>query len=118
VPGRPIASTPDKAIPLTSRPGRGSGPPIRIFFFGGARAVTGSMYVIEAAGRRILLECGLFQAGASATNRTATSRSIPGIDAIVCLTPTSITRGRPLTRGAGVPRPIYATRNARATFAP
>jgi metallo-beta-lactamase family protein len=34
---------------------------MRIFFFGGARAVTGSMYVLEVAGRRILLECGLFQ---------------------------------------------------------
>jgi metallo-beta-lactamase family protein len=34
---------------------------MRIFFFGGARAVTGSMYVLEVAGRRLLLECGLFQ---------------------------------------------------------
>ena len=34
---------------------------MRIFFFGGARAVTGSMYVLEVAGRRILLECGLFK---------------------------------------------------------
>jgi metallo-beta-lactamase family protein len=34
---------------------------VRVFFFGGARAVTGSMHVLEVAGRRILLECGLFQ---------------------------------------------------------
>lgn len=43
------------------RPAPAPAPPLRIFFFGGARTVTGSMYVVEAAGRRILLECGLFQ---------------------------------------------------------
>ncbi len=36
-------------------------PPIRIFFFGGARTVTGSMHVLEVVGKRLLLECGLFQ---------------------------------------------------------
>jgi metallo-beta-lactamase family protein len=61
VPGRLIASTPRSPSNLTVRPPDGAGPPIRIFFFGGARAVTGSMYVLEIAGRRILLECGLFQ---------------------------------------------------------
>jgi metallo-beta-lactamase family protein len=34
---------------------------MRIFFHGAARTVTGSQYIIEANGRRILLECGLFQ---------------------------------------------------------
>jgi metallo-beta-lactamase family protein len=61
VPGRRIASTPARSTSLTFRSPPGSGPPIRIFFFGGARAVTGSMYVLEVAGRRILFECGLFQ---------------------------------------------------------
>jgi metallo-beta-lactamase family protein len=34
---------------------------MRIFFHGAARTVTGSQYIIEANGKRILLECGLFQ---------------------------------------------------------
>ena len=33
----------------------------RITFLGGAGTVTGSKYLIEAAGRRVLLDCGLFQ---------------------------------------------------------
>lgn len=34
---------------------------IRITFLGGAGTVTGSKYLVEAAGRRLLLDCGLFQ---------------------------------------------------------
>ena len=34
---------------------------IRITFLGGAGTVTGSKYLVEAAGRRILVDCGLFQ---------------------------------------------------------
>ena len=34
---------------------------MRITFCGGAREVTGSMYLVEAAGKRILLDCGLFE---------------------------------------------------------
>ncbi len=34
---------------------------VHITFLGGAGTVTGSKYLIEAAGRRILLDCGLFQ---------------------------------------------------------
>jgi len=32
-----------------------------VTFWGAARTVTGSMHLVEAAGRRILLDCGLFQ---------------------------------------------------------
>lgn len=34
---------------------------MRIFFHGAARTVTGSQYILEINGKRILLECGLYQ---------------------------------------------------------
>ncbi len=34
---------------------------MRIHFLGAARGVTGSMHLVEAVGRRVLLDCGLFQ---------------------------------------------------------
>src|SRR5262249_21522348 len=34
---------------------------MRIHFFGATRATTGSMYLFEINGKRLLLECGLFQ---------------------------------------------------------
>lgn len=36
-------------------------PVMRITFLGGVGTVTGSKYLVEAAGRRILVDCGLFQ---------------------------------------------------------
>jgi Cft2 family RNA processing exonuclease len=34
---------------------------VRIGVFGAAETVTGSRYLVEAAGKRILVDCGLFQ---------------------------------------------------------
>src|SRR5690349_20865122 len=38
---------------------RPSTPALSVTFWGAARAVTGSMHLVEAGGRRILLDCGL-----------------------------------------------------------
>jgi metallo-beta-lactamase family protein len=36
---------------------------MRLTFCGGARTVTGSSFLLEAAGKKILIDCGLFQGG-------------------------------------------------------
>ena len=36
---------------------------MRVHFHGAAGEVTGSMHLVEAAGRRILLDCGMIQGG-------------------------------------------------------
>jgi metallo-beta-lactamase family protein len=41
----------------------------RITFLGAAGTVTGSKYLVEANGKRLLVDCGLFQGGAELTQR-------------------------------------------------
>jgi metallo-beta-lactamase family protein len=89
---------------------------MRIFFFGGARAVTGSMHVLEVAGRRILLECGLFQG----RRREAEERNryLPfdprGIDAMVLSHAHIDHSGNiPSLVAQGFRGPIYATHATR-----
>ena len=46
---------------------------MRVTFYGAAREVTGSMHLIEAEGRTIALDCGMFQGRRKVTdekNRT------------------------------------------------
>jgi metallo-beta-lactamase family protein len=56
-----------------------------ITFWGAARTVTGSMHLLEAGGRKFLLDCGLFQ-GRRAEARERNSRfplSPPDIEAVI-----------------------------------
>jgi metallo-beta-lactamase family protein len=42
---------------------------LKIKFLGGTKSVTGSMHIIESNGKRILLDCGLFQGRREESNR-------------------------------------------------
>src|SRR3569833_2590482 len=60
-------------------------PAMRIRFFGATRTTTGSMYLFEINGKRLLLECGLFQGHRDETMER--NRHIPldpkSVDAVV-----------------------------------
>jgi metallo-beta-lactamase family protein len=60
---------------------------MRLSFHGAARTVTGSCHLIEANGRRILIDCGLFQGGRELHEENASSFGFdPAQIDIVCLT--------------------------------
>jgi metallo-beta-lactamase family protein len=50
---------------------------MRIAFLGAAREVTGSCFLVEAAGCKLLVDCGLFQGGADADRK---NRARPAFD--------------------------------------
>ncbi len=58
---------------------------MRLTFNGAAGIVTGSSYLLEAAGRRILVDCGMFQGGKDVTrmNYEPFSYDPAGIDALL-----------------------------------
>ncbi len=53
---------------------------MRIRFLGAARGVTGSMHLIEAAGKRFLLDCGLFQGRREEAAEKNRSLAVRGAD--------------------------------------
>ncbi|MGQ9779629.1 MAG: MBL fold metallo-hydrolase RNA specificity domain-containing protein [Bacillota bacterium] len=46
---------------------------MRLVFYGAARTVTGSCFLLEAAGRRLLIDCGMFQGGKEMRERNRQS---------------------------------------------
>ncbi|TWH10258.1 MBL fold metallo-hydrolase [Pseudoxanthomonas taiwanensis] len=58
---------------------------MEIEFHGAAGGVTGSMHLVEAAGRRILLDCGMLQGGREleAGNAAPFPFDPAGLDAVV-----------------------------------
>lgn len=84
---------------------------MQLTFCGAARNVTGSCYLLEAAGRRVLVDCGLFQErGLKDRNWEAFPFDPAGIDAVI-LTHAHIDHsGRlPLLAKQGFVGPIYTT---------
>jgi metallo-beta-lactamase family protein len=55
---------------------------MKVHFFGATRTTTGSLYLLEVNGHRLLLECGLFQGRRGKTmERIRLFPSIRGVDA-------------------------------------
>jgi len=63
--------------------GREALPSMRLTFLGAARMVTGSSYLLEAAGMRILVDCGLFQGRDESKNREPFHFNPSGIDGVI-----------------------------------
>src|SRR5205823_1096263 len=82
-PGR-TRGHPQPPVHPMARPSTPTGPPA-VTFWGATRTVTGSMHQLNAGGKTILLDCGLFQgrrAEAAARNREFPFRA-KDIDAVI-----------------------------------
>ena len=84
---------------------------MRIVPFGAAREVTGSCHLLLAEGRRVLLDCGMFQGREEAKNRGPFGFDPKGVEAVV-LTHAHLDHvGRlPKLFREGFRGPVYATR--------
>jgi metallo-beta-lactamase family protein len=85
---------------------------MRLTFWGAAGEVTGSMHVLEAAGKRILLDCGLFQGRREETRAKNAKFPLPAgdVDAVVLSHAHIDHAGRlPLLVKLGFQGPIYCT---------
>ncbi|MGA0023648.1 MAG: MBL fold metallo-hydrolase RNA specificity domain-containing protein [Burkholderiales bacterium] len=85
---------------------------MKLTFLGAAGEVTGSSYLIEAAGLRLLVDCGMFQGGreADAKNRARFAFDPATLDCVL-LTHAHIDHSGLLPRlvAAGFRGPVYAT---------
>src|SRR5688500_13586799 len=85
---------------------------MKITFLGAAREVTGSCYLVEAAGHRFLVDHGMFQGGADAYRKNrAALRFDPAEVEFVLLTHAHIDHSGLLPRltALGFRGPIYTT---------
>ncbi|WP_018110275.1 MBL fold metallo-hydrolase [Thermus igniterrae] len=84
---------------------------MRIVPFGAAREVTGSCHLLQAEGRRVLLDCGMFQGREEAKNQAPFGFDPKEVDAVV-LTHAHLDHvGRlPKLFREGYRGPVYATR--------
>lgn len=88
----------------------------KLSFHGAARTVTGSKYLLETAGSRVLIDCGLFQGDKELRRRNWSPPpfDVKSVDAVV-LTHAHLdhTGYLPKLAAAGYSGPIYATRATR-----
>ena len=85
---------------------------MRLTFWGAAGEVTGSLHVLEAAGKRILLDCGLFQGRREEAGAKNAKFPLPArdVDAVVLSHAHIDHAGRlPLLVKLGYTGPIYCT---------
>lgn len=86
---------------------------MRLGFHGAAGGVTGSCYLLECGGRRVMLECGLVQGGGDARQANRAPFPVPpeSLDAVVLSHAHIDHSGRlPMLVGAGYEGPIYTHR--------
>jgi len=85
---------------------------VRLTFFGAAGEVTGSMHLLETAGKRILLDCGMFQGRREESRKKNENFPLApaDVDAIVLSHAHIDHAGRlPILRKRGYRGPIYCT---------
>lgn len=89
---------------------------MKITFLGGAGCVTGSCHLVEAAGKRILLDCGFSQGRRDESERLNRTHPVPpeSIDAVVLSHSHIDHSGKlPALVGAGFGGPVYSTSATR-----